>query len=163
MVEKATFAAGCFWGVEALFRRTKGVVNTTVGYTGGTTKNPTYEAVCRHGTGHAEAVLVEYNPAQVTYEQLLELFWDNHNPTTLNRQGPDWGSQYRSAIFHHTLAQQSAAEAMKRRLDESHRYSSPIVTQIVPAAEFYRAEEYHQRYYEKQGGGQCHINTGEAL
>ena len=160
MTEKATFAAGCFWGVEALFRQVSGVVNATVGYTGGTTKNPTYQDVCHHHTGHAEAVLVEYDPAQVTYERLLELFWNSHNPTTPNRQGPDWGSQYRSAIFYHTPAQRSAAEAMKRQLEESHRYSSPVVTQIVPAAEFYRAEEYHQRYYEKHGGAQCHIDAG---
>ena len=157
MVEQATFAAGCFWGVEALFRQVKGVSNVTVGYTGGTTKNPTYETVCSHTTGHAEAVLVEYDPSQVTYDQLLEVFWDNHNPTTKDRQGPDVGSQYRSAIFYHTPQQRAAAEAMKQRLERSHRFGQPIVTQIVPAGEFYPAEEYHQRYFEKHKGVQCQI------
>ncbi len=157
MTERATFAAGCFWGVEALFRQVKGVTNATVGYTGGTTKNPTYEQVCGHGTGHAEAVLVEYDPKQVTYDELLEVFWNNHNPTTRNRQGPDVGSQYRSAVFYHTPAQQASAEAMKQRLDKSRKFPAPIVTEIVPAVEFYPAEEYHQRYFEKHGGAQCHL------
>ena len=161
-MERATFAAGCFWGVEALFRQVKGVTNATVGYTGGTLKHPTYEDVCRHTTGHAEAVLVEFDPSQVSYEQLLDVFWNNHNPTTLNRQGPDHGSQYRSAIFYHTPAQHAAAEASKQRLEASHRFAKPIVTEITPAGEFYRAEEYHQRYFEKHGGGQCHINLGSA-
>ncbi len=156
-MEHATFAAGCFWGVESLFRQVKGVTNATVGYTGGHTKNPTYEQVCGHGTGHAEAVLLEFDPSKVSYEQLLEVFWNNHNPTTPNQQGPDHGSQYRSAIFYHTPAQQAAAEAMKQRLEAGHKFHAPIVTEIVPAAEFYRAEEYHQRYFEKNGGGQCHI------
>jgi peptide methionine sulfoxide reductase msrA/msrB len=159
MTEKATFAAGCFWGVEALFRQVPGVANATVGYTGGTTKNPTYEQVCSHTTGHAEAVLVEYDPSQVTYDELLEVFWDNHDPTTRDRQGPDVGSQYRSAVFYHTPAQKAAAEAIKQRLEQSRRFRSQIVTQIVPAVEFYPAEEYHQRYYEKHGGvAQCHLN-----
>ena len=160
-VEQATFAAGCFWGVEALFRQVKGVVNTTVGYTGGTVENPTYEQVCSNTTGHAEAVLVEYDPSQVSYEQLLEVFWSHHNPTTPNRQGPDRGSQYRSAVFYHMPAQRAAAEAMKQRLERSRRFQAPIVTQIVPATAFYRAEAYHQRYYEKHGGAQCPIPLGE--
>ena len=159
-VEQAIFAAGCFWGVESLFRQVKGVVNVTVGYTGGTVPNPTYEQVCSHKTGHAEAALVEYDPAQVSYEQLLEVFWNNHNPTTPNRQGPDRGSQYRSAVFYRTPAQRAAAKAMKDRLEQSHRFDAPIVTEIVPATEFYRAEESHQRYFEKNGGGQCHTNLG---
>ena len=159
-VEQATFAAGCFWGVEALFRQVTGVVNTTVGYTGGAVPNPTYAQVCSHKTGHAEAVLVEYDPSQVSYEQLLEVFWNHHDPTTPNRQGPDRGSQYRSAVFYHTPAQQAAAEAMKARLQRSDRFKAPIVTQIVPAGPFYRAEAYHQRYYDKHGGGQCPINLG---
>ena len=161
MTEQATFAAGCFWGVEAFFRQVNGVVDTSVGYTGGTVAHPTYEDVCQHQTGHAEAVRVEYDPADVSYERLLEVFWKHHNPTTPNRQGPDHGSQYRSAIFYHTPAQQTAAEAMKRRLDQSRRYASPIVTQIVPVSQFYRAEEYHQRYDEKHGGAQCHIDIGD--
>lgn len=161
-MERATFAAGCFWGVETLFRQVKGVASATVGYTGGRVKNPTYEQVCRDNTGHAEAVQVEFDPSQVTYEQLLELFWNNHNPTTLNRQGPDVGSQYRSAVFYHTPGQQAAAEAMKQRLEQQRKFPRPIVTHIVPASEFYRAEEYHQRYFEKNGGGQCHINFRSA-
>ena len=163
MDEKATFAAGCFWGVEDAFRKVKGVTNVTAGYTGGHTAHPTYEQVCRHTTGHAEAVEVEYDPAQVTYEQLLEVLWRIHNPTTLNRQGPDVGDQYRSAIFYHTPAQQAAAEASKARLERSRRYAKPVVTEITPAATFYRAEEYHQRYHEKQGGGQCPIDIGQTL
>ena len=158
--EQATFAAGCFWGVEALFRQVKGVVNTTVGYTGGAVPNPTYAQVCGNKTGHAEAVLVEYDPSQVSYERLLEVFWNHHDPTTPNRQGPDRGSQYRSAIFYHTPAERSAAEAMKQRLERSRRFRSPIVTQIVPATAFYRAEAYHQRYVEKHGGAQCPLNLG---
>ena len=159
-MEQATFAAGCFWGVEALFRQVKGVANATVGYTGGTSKNPTYETVCSHTTGHAEAVLVEFDPSQVSYAQLLNIFWSNHNPTTPNQQGPDHGSQYRSAIFYHTPAQNTAALALKQQLEGRHRFPKPIVTEIVPATTFYRAEEYHQRYFEKHGGGQCHINLG---
>ena len=158
MLEQATFAAGCFWGVELLFRQVKGVVNVTVGYTGGTVANPTYEQVCSHTTGHAEAVLVDFDPSQVSYAQLLQVFWNNHNPTTPNRQGPDVGSQYRSAVFFHAPAQQAAAETMKRQLEQSRRFRAPIVTQIMPATTFYPAEEYHQRYFEKRGGGQCHIN-----
>ena len=157
MTETATFAAGCFWGVEAAFRQIKGVVNAAVGYTGGTTNNPTYEQVCTHTTGHAEAVQVEYDPRQVSYEHLLEAFWNLHDPTTKNRQGPDVGSQYRSAVFYHTPQQQAAAEAVKAKLERSGKYSRPIVTEISPASAFYRAEEYHQRYFEKHKDAQCHI------
>ena len=156
--EKATFAAGCFWGVEDAFRQVKGVTNATVGYTGGHTTNPTYQQVCTHTTGHAEAVEVEYDPAQISYEQLLDAFWNIHDPTTLNRQGPDVGDQYRSAIFSHTPQQQAAAEASKDRLQRSGTYKRLIVTEVTPETVFYRAEEYHQRYFEKNGGGQCHIN-----
>ncbi len=154
---KATFAAGCFWGVEAAFRQVSGVKSTAVGYTGGQVEHPSYEQVCTDRTGHAEAVDVEFDPAEVSYEQLLDVFWQNHDPTQLNRQGPDHGSQYRSAIFFHTPEQQAAAEASKTRLEESGKLKRPIVTQIVPAAEFYRAEEYHQQYLEKRGQSSCHI------
>jgi peptide-methionine (S)-S-oxide reductase len=154
---KATFAAGCFWGVEAAFRQVKGVKSTAVGYSGGHSTNPTYEQVCTDRTGHAEAVEVEYDPAVVPYDELLKVFWQNHDPTQLNRQGPDHGSQYRSAIFYHTPEQQAAAEVSKTRLDDSKTLKRPIVTQIVPAAEFYRAEDYHQQYLEKRGQASCHI------
>jgi peptide-methionine (S)-S-oxide reductase len=153
----ATFGAGCFWGVEAAFRKVKGVLSTTVGYSGGTVPNPTYQDVCSHRTGHAEVVRVEYDPTQVSYEQLLDVFWQSHDPTTLNRQGPDIGSQYRSAIFYHTPEQQAAALASKERLQKSGHYQRPVVTEITPAAEFYRAEEYHQQYLEKRGATSCHI------
>ena len=153
----ATFAAGCFWGVEAAFRRMPGVIGTAVGYSNGDTPAPTYEDVCTDRTGHAEVVQVTYDPAKVSYEQLLETFWSNHNPTTLNRQGPDVGSQYRSAIFFHTPEQQAAAEASKQALTASGRFSRPIVTEITPAATFHRAEEYHQQYLEKRGASSCHI------
>jgi peptide-methionine (S)-S-oxide reductase len=155
--EKATFAAGCFWGIEAAFRQVKGVVSTTVGYTGGHLDNPTYRDVCSDRTGHAEAVEVIYDPRQVSYEQLLEIFWNIHNPTTPNRQGPDVGSQYRSAIFCHDESQLEAAEASKESLERSRRFRSPIVTQITPASVFHRAEEYHQRYLEKQGRASCRL------
>lgn len=155
-MEKATFAAGCFWGVEAAFRQIKGVASTTVGYTGGHLPNASYEDVCSGRTGHAEAVLVEYDPAVVSYEQLLDVFWQEHDPTTLNRQGPDIGSQYRSAIFYHSPQPQAAAEASKAKLDASRRYSRPIVTEIVAAGPFCRAEEYHQQYLEKRGLARCH-------
>jgi len=155
MTEKATFAAGCFWGVEELFRKVKGVVSTTVGYTGGGFDAPTYEDVCSDKTGHAEAVLVEYDPSVVTYDELLDIFWRNHDPTTPNRQGPDVGSQYRSAIFYHSEEQRVAAEASKRQLQESGRFGSPVVTEIVPAGKFWEAEEYHQKYHMKKGGGTC--------
>ena len=151
------FGAGCFWGVEATFRKVKGVTNATVGYAGGKTENPTYEDVCTDETGHAEVVQVEYDPAQASYEQLLDVFWSNHDPTTLNRQGPDVGTQYRSVIFYYSPEQQAAAEASKKELNESGRFRRPIVTQIEPAPPFYRAEEYHQRYLEKRGLAHCAI------
>jgi peptide-methionine (S)-S-oxide reductase len=154
-IATATFAAGCFWGVEATFRQVPGVVSTAVGYTGGTTASPSYEAVCTGRTGHAEAVEVVYDPAQVSYEELLTVFWNNHNPTTLNRQGPDIGTQYRSAIFYHTPEQEAAARASKEALEQSGKFRKQIVTEIVPAAPFYRAEEYHQQYFEKRGISHC--------
>jgi len=153
----ATFAAGCFWGVEATFRQLPGVVSTRVGYIGGHTENPTYKEVCTDATGHAEAVEVQYDPAKLSYEELLNVFWENHDPTTLNRQGPDWGSQYRSVIFFHTPEQESSAKASKEALDKSGRYGKKIVTQILPAADFYEAEDYHQQYLEKRGLASCHI------
>ena len=149
--EKATFAAGCFWGVEDAFRKVKGVVNAKVGYTGGNTRNPTYEKVFTDETGHAEAVDVEYEPSKVSYEELLDVFWSIHDPTQLNKQGPDVGTQYRSAIFYHNEKQKKAAIASKEKLEKSGKYKKPIMTQIVPVSEFYKAEEYHQQYYEKKG------------
>jgi peptide-methionine (S)-S-oxide reductase len=154
---KATFGAGCFWGVEATFRQVKGVTSATVGYAGGTTENPTYEDVCTHETGHAEVVQVEFDPAQVSYEKLLEVFWSNHDPTTRDRQGPDVGSQYRSVVFYHTPEQQRAAEEFKSKLDQGNHFSRPVVTQIAPAPAFYRAEEYHQQYLAKRGRAHCAI------
>ncbi len=156
---KATFAAGCFWGVEEMFRRLPGVLSTRVGYTGGRMPDPTYEDVCTDRTGHAEAVEIDYDPAKITYEQLLNVFWENHDPTTLNRQGPDWGTQYRSVIFFHSPEQKALAEASKEALDQSGRFRNKIVTEIVPAATFYPAEDYHQQYLEKRGLGSCHIKT----
>jgi peptide-methionine (S)-S-oxide reductase len=156
---KATFAAGCFWGVEATFRQLPGVASTRVGYTGGKTVSPTYKDVCTDRTGHAEAVEIEYDPARLSYEKLLEVFWENHDPTQLNRQGPDFGTQYRSAIFFHDAAQEAAATASKQKLEQSHRFSKPIVTQIVPAQTFYEAEDYHQQYLEKRGLASCHIKS----
>ncbi len=153
--ETALFGAGCFWGIEETFRQVEGVVETAVGYAGGTTQNPDYRQVCSGTTGHAEVVEVEFDPARVTYDQLLDVFWEIHDPTTLNRQGPDVGSQYRSVIFFQSPEQKAAAEASKARLDAARRFPRPIVTQIVPAASFTRAEEYHQRYVEKHGGGHC--------
>ena len=147
----AIFGAGCFWGVESAFREVEGVLDVAVGYAGGTVPKPTYRAVCTGKTGHAEVVQVEYDPARVSFERLLEVFWQIHDPTTLNRQGPDVGTQYRSIIFYSDEQERKAAEESKRRLDESGKLGRPIVTQIVPAAEFYRAEEYHQRYYERMG------------
>ena len=151
--QRATFAAGCFWGVEAAFREIEGVVKTTVGYTGGHTANPTYEQVCSHATGHAEAVEVWFDPAKVTYEQLLETFWGVHNPTTRDRQGWDIGNQYRSAIFHHDAGQEEIAIASRDRAQQSR--SKPLVTEISPAAGFYQAEDYHQRYFETSGRATC--------
>ena len=156
-MKKATFAAGCFWGVEAAFRQVQGVKSTTVGYSGGSLDNPSYKDVCTDRTGHAECVLVEYDPAQVTYEQLLDVFWASHDPTTMNRQGPDLGTQYRSVIFYHSSEQQAAAVASKEKLEKAHRLPRPIVTEIVPASKFWPAEEYHQKYFQKHGGGSCHI------
>jgi len=153
----ATFAAGCFWGVEQRFSEVPGVLSTEVGYTGGTTAHPTYEQVCSHTTGHAEAVRLEYDPEQVTYEHLLEVFFAMHDPTTPDRQGPDVGSQYRSAVFFHAPEQERAARDAVARLDAEGRYTGPIVTEIVPAPEFWRAEEYHQRYLERRGRRGCLI------
>ncbi|MBS1904030.1 MAG: peptide-methionine (S)-S-oxide reductase MsrA [Bacteroidetes bacterium] len=155
--EKATFGAGCFWGVEATFRQIPGVLSTQVGYCGGKTDHPTYEDVCSDETGHAEVVEVTYDPTRVDYNTLLQVFWENHNPTTLNRQGPDIGTQYRSAIFYHSPQQQAAAEASKNAMNASGKFRNPIVTEITPAAAFWRAEEYHQQYLEKRGLSSCHI------
>jgi peptide-methionine (S)-S-oxide reductase len=151
----ATFGAGCFWGVEAAFRQLEGVTETAVGYEGGTLENPTYEDVCSHTTGHAEVVQVTYDPERVTYEQLIDVFWGKHDPTQLNRQGWDIGDQYRSVIFVHDEEQRAAAERSKSELDASGRFRGPIVTVVEPAQAFYRAEEYHQRYLEKQGRSNC--------
>ncbi|MBZ5611341.1 MAG: peptide-methionine (S)-S-oxide reductase MsrA [Acidobacteriia bacterium] len=156
-MEIATFGAGCFWGVEAAFRQVKGVASTAVGYMGGKLRNPSYQDVCTDQTGHAEVVQVEFDPAQVSYDDLLRVFWENHDPTTLNRQGPDVGTQYRSAVFFHTPAQEAAAKASKDALARSGAYKRPIVTEIVPATEFWRAEEYHQQYLEKRGLAHCRL------
>ena len=147
----AVFGAGCFWGVESAFRAVEGVVDVAVGYAGGTVPKPNYRTVCGGKTGHAEVVQVEYDPVRISFEQLLEIFWQIHDPTTFNRQGPDVGTQYRSIVFYFDENERKAAEESKRRLDESGKLGRPVVTQIVPAAEFYRAEEYHQRYYERMG------------
>ncbi|HOP80935.1 MAG TPA: peptide-methionine (S)-S-oxide reductase MsrA [Armatimonadota bacterium] len=155
-MEKATFAAGCFWGVEAAFRNVSGVKSTSVGFMGGTTKNPSYKEVCTDKTGHAEVVMVEYDSAEVSYEQLLEVFWNIHDPTQVNRQGVDVGSQYRSAIFYHTPEQKAAAEASKEQLQSSGKFKAPIATEIVSATDYYLAEEYHQQYLEKKGLPSCH-------
>jgi len=154
---KATFGAGCFWGVEVMLRQVDGVVAAAVGYTGGTSTDPTYELVSTGRTGHAEAVEVTYDPARVAYDRLLDVFWAGHDPTTPNRQGPDRGTQYRSAIFYHDEEQRRAAEASRARWQESGRFRAPIVTQLIPATTFYRAEEYHQRYLEKHGLASCHL------
>ena len=153
----ATFAAGCFWGVEEAFREIPGVISTTVGYTGGTMKNPTYQDVCSGRTGHAEALEVEFDPARVSYLELLAMFWKSHDPTTLNRQGPDVGSQYRSAIFYHDAEQEKEARESKAILEKEKIFKRPIVTEITPATEFYRAEDYHQRYFERRGIRSCHL------
>jgi peptide-methionine (S)-S-oxide reductase len=155
--EKATFGAGCFWGVEETLRRLPGVSSTAVGYAGGAKENPTYEDVCSDATGHAEVVEVEFDPAEIAYTKLLDVFWSNHNPTTLNRQGPDVGTQYRSAIFYHSPEQKQQAEASKAALEKSGRFPRPIVTQIEPAPKFWRAEEYHQQYLRKRGQTHCAI------
>ena len=156
-MELATFGAGCFWGVEVAFRNVRGVKNALVGYLGGTLANPTYKDVCTGRTGHAEVVQVEYDPAEVSYDRLLDVFWENHDPTTLNRQGPDVGTQYRSAIFYHTPEQRAAAVASKTRLESSGKLRRPVVTEITEASTFYPAEDYHQRYLEKRGLASCHI------
>ena len=148
---KATFGAGCFWHVEDLLNKTKGVKSTAVGYIGGQLQNPTYEEVCTDKTGHAEAVEVEYDPDEISFEELLDVFWSNHNPTTLNRQGPDVGIQYRSSIFYHDEKQKEIAESSKESQEKSGKYDNPIVTEIVPAPTFYKAEEYHQKYFKKHG------------
>ncbi len=155
--QTASFAAGCFWGVEARFREVPGVIDAVSGYMGGHTLNPTYKQVCGGDTGHAEAVQVSFDDQQVSYGQLLDVFFDMHNPTTLNRQGPDFGSQYRSAIFWHSEDQRQAAEDKVRQVDQSGAWPNPVVTQIAEAGDFWRAEEYHQRYFEKNGGGYCHV------
>ena len=155
-MQYAMFGAGCFWGVEAAFRKVPGVVETSVGYSGGTAAHPTYQEVCTGQTGHAEVVRVQFDPQQVTYEELLDVFWNCHDPTQWNRQGPDVGSQYRSVIFYYDDSQREAAEASKRQLDQSGKFGRPIVTQIEPASQFYRAEEYHQQYFEKNGITGCH-------
>ncbi len=157
VTDKATFGGGCFWGVEAAFRNIEGVTGTAVGYMGGTLARPTYRDVCTDMTGHAEVVQIEFDPARVKYEQLLDAFWDLHDPTQLNRQGPDVGTQYRSVIFFHSPAQESAARDSKKRVETSGKFRRPIVTEILPAPEFWRAEEYHQQYLEKRGLASCHI------
>ncbi len=157
MTEKATFAAGCFWGVEANFREIDGVIDAVSGYEGGHTVNPTYKDVCTDRTGHAEVVEVEYDPAKVNYDKLLDVFWTSHDPTQVNRQGPDTGTQYRTVIFFHTPEQEQAARASKSRLEASGRFRRPIATAIEPAQPFYRAEEYHQQYLAKRGLRHCHI------
>ena len=156
-MEKATFGAGCFWGVEETLRRLPGVESTQVGYMGGHTSNPTYKQVCTDGTGHAEVVEVIYDPSKIAYPDLLGVFWANHDPTTMNRQGPDIGAQYRSAVFYHSPQQQAEAQSFKEKLERSKIYKRPIVTEITPAAEFWRAEDYHQQYLAKRGQSHCHI------
>ena len=158
MTKKATFGAGCFWGVEAAFREVKGVIETAVGFMGGSAEDPSYKDVCRKDTGHAEVCQVEFDPKKVSYEKLLEVFWNLHDPTQMNRQGPDVGDQYRSVVFHHDEKQKEAAVKMKAILQKSEKYKGEkIVTEIEKSKTFYRAEEYHQRYLEKQGGKSCHI------
>ena len=155
MTEKATFGAGCFWGVEVEFRNVPGVVDAAVGYEGGTVRNPTYEQVCRKGTGHAEVVEVDFDPAEVSYEELLDTFFELHDPTQLNRQGPDVGDQYRSVVFTHSPEQEQAARAARERAQQ--RFDRPVVTAIEPASDFWRAEEYHQQYLVKRGVASCRI------
>lgn len=155
--QKATFGAGCFWGVEVAFRQVDGVVSAMVGYLGGNHPDPTYEDVCTGKTGHAEVVEVTYDPSRISYEDLLNVFWTNHDPTTLNRQGPDRGTQYRSAIFYHDEPQRRAAETSKKQMNRSGRFAKPIVTEITATSTFYPAEEYHQRYLEKRGLASCHV------
>jgi len=156
-MEKATFGAGCFWGVEETFRRLPGVESTQVGYMGGRTSSPTYKQVCTDGTGHAEVVEVTFDPSKIAYPDLLGVFWANHDPTTMNRQGPDIGAQYRSAVFYHSPEQQAEAQSFKEKLERSKIYKRPIVTEITAAGEFWRAEDYHQQYLAKRGQSHCHI------
>ena len=156
-METATFGAGCFWGIEATFRQVKGVKKTEVGYLGGTMENPSYEDVCTGKTGHAEVVQVSFDPNQISYEQIIDIFWQNHDPTTLNRQGPDVGTQYRSAVFYHSDQQKAIAEKTKEALDKSTKFKAPIITEITEASTFYIAEDYHQQYLEKRGLSHCHI------
>jgi len=156
-MQKATFGAGCFWGVEAEYRKLDGVISTQVGYMGGTLKDPTYKDVCTDTSGHAEVVEVTFDPGKVSYKDLIEVFWGAHDPTTLNRQGPDVGTQYRSAIFFHDEEQRAEAEASKAEQGSGGRFAGPIVTEVTPAAEFYRAEDYHQQYLEKRGLASCKI------
>ena len=157
MQEIATFGAGCFWGIEAAFRRVPGVLDATVGYSGGRTENPSYQDVCTDTTGHAEVVQVTFDPAKLSYEQLLDVFWTIHDPTQVNRQGPDYGKQYRTAIFFHSPEQEAAAKKSKQALEASGKLRRPVATEITPAGAFWRAEEYHQRYLEKRGAASCHI------
>lgn len=157
MIETATFGAGCFWGVEAAFRRVPGVIEAVSGYSGGHTENPSYKDVCTDRTGHAEVVQVTFDPSKVTYDQLLDVFWKIHDPTQVNRQGPDFGTQYRTAIFYHSPEQEAAARKSKQALETGRRFQRPIATEITPAGPFWRAEEYHQRYLEKHGAESCHI------
>lgn len=157
MAEIATFGAGCFWGVEAALQHVPGVIATAVGYSGGHTENPTYQDVCTDETGHAEVVQVTFDPAKVSYEQLLKVFWQVHDPTQVNRQGPDFGSQYRTAIFFHTPEQEAIAKKSRETLDASSKFRRPIATEIAPAGKFYRAEEYHQKYLQKRGAASCHF------
>jgi peptide-methionine (S)-S-oxide reductase len=157
MQEIATFGAGCFWGIEAAFRRIPGVLDAAVGYSGGRTENPSYQDVCTDTTGHAEVVQVTFDPEKVSYDQLLDVFWTVHDPTQVNRQGPDYGRQYRTAIFFHSPEQEAAAKKSKQALEASGKLRRPIATEITPAAPFWRAEEYHQRYLEKRGAASCHI------
>jgi peptide-methionine (S)-S-oxide reductase len=155
--EIATFGAGCFWGVEAAFSRVPGVTEAVSGYSGGRTENPSYKDVCTDETGHAEVVQVTYDPAKVSFEKLLEVFWTMHDPTQVNRQGPDFGSQYRTAIFFHTPEQEATAKKVKAELNASGKFKKPIATEITKAGQFYRAEEYHQKYLEKRGATSCHF------
>jgi peptide-methionine (S)-S-oxide reductase len=157
MQEIATFGAGCFWGVEAAFRRVPGVLDVAAGYSGGHTENPSYRDVCTDTTGHAEVVQVTFDPEKVSYEKLLDVFWSIHDPTQVNRQGPDYGTQYRTAIFFHSPEQEAKAKKSKEALEVSHKLRRPIATEITPAGPFWRAEEYHQRYLEKRGATSCHI------
>lgn len=154
-IEKATFAAGCFWGIESAFCQIDGVISTQVGYSGGHSENPTYDEVCKDKTGHAESVLIEFDSDIVSYDRLLELFWNIHDPTTLNRQGPDVGSQYRSIVFYHNEEQKKKAFALKEKLEKSGKFSKKIVTEIIPETKFYKAEDYHQKYFHKRGIARC--------